>query len=721
MLRRAGRLCGAVVVVLLLLLVSSGLSSYLALQSSTHNLEGLQEDSCRSLWCHLLPAYRKGTLTEPAQQNKTPAASTPTTFFFTTNYASPYLGATVIEYPPTCQDAKAILSDKAENYMLCPCNTPRKQVVLQLIREVTVQRVELRNVEHFSSGVKRFALLGSRTYPTPEWSVLGHFTAENRRGRQSFTGLLPHSPVRFLKFQWVTSHGSEPWCTLTSLAVYGADTLDTLTAVDVSDASFTEDEVKEVDPQSHGGSTVPSVDKEEESGEARDADAQSRELWLMDQLAQMVAQQEGVVCTTNGSQTTPPQPDAAASAAAAAVAAAAAASAHRATLEQAWLACKASYAALVLEREAQRLPSTFFSPDACRADFYAYRFGQHWPNASMQQSVLTGRTPRTFPLPLSLLESRDERHRTVAYREEACMQGQSWLPPAYPCRAAFEAWKSASADAERALAVPPSPSSSVTPPVTSSTSPTTTTPTRKKTIKPPLLHAALRQVARYQGLSAQQIERKLDQERDAIHQLNRTQSALNTLAQSFSILQSNNRRLHERLQQTEAELGNLLQAHREMKDHQQNKGWLGSAGAAVLLSTASIVISLLCGLMASGVQPPLSRSLLQRRKAKRSGDNPLLPQNSPRGASQQRNAEDEDLGSWSLSRFGAYPLRIFASPRTSTTAAAVTHFDSSCSDDLLAVGSPTSAVLHNRLGLPTIVHEQPPAEDSTPAEGKRSE
>lgn len=145
------------------------------------------------------------------------------------NYASAFLGASVVSVEPSsCHGGSALISDSPDKYVLCPCAAPRKQFVVQLIRDVEVRTVVVRNAEHFSSGVRNFTLLGSRRYPTSTWELLGTFEAEPRRGRQSFA-VAPHSPARYVKLQWATSHGTEPWCTITSFQVYGIDVLETLT------------------------------------------------------------------------------------------------------------------------------------------------------------------------------------------------------------------------------------------------------------------------------------------------------------------------------------------------------------------------------------------------------------------------------------------------------------------------------------------------------------
>lgn len=146
----------------------------------------------------------------------------------TTNYAAQLLGATVVSVEPAvCNGGGALISDNADKYMICPCAALRKQFIVQLIRDVEVRLVMVQNVERFSGGVRGFTLLGSRRYPTDRWEVLGRFEAAHRRGRQYFE-VAPHSTVRYVKFQWTSSHGSEPWCTMTGFQVYGIDVLETL-------------------------------------------------------------------------------------------------------------------------------------------------------------------------------------------------------------------------------------------------------------------------------------------------------------------------------------------------------------------------------------------------------------------------------------------------------------------------------------------------------------
>lgn len=151
----------------------------------------------------------------------------------TTNYASAYLGAKIVDYHPEAKGVHNVLNEDRDKYMIIPCKAQRKQLTVQLSREVELSIVAVTNLEYFSSAVRNFTLLGSKHYPCLPpgcmWRVMGSFTAGFVRTPQRF--IIPKlPPIRFLRFQWVTHHGQEKSCTMTSLQAYGTDMLETLAA-----------------------------------------------------------------------------------------------------------------------------------------------------------------------------------------------------------------------------------------------------------------------------------------------------------------------------------------------------------------------------------------------------------------------------------------------------------------------------------------------------------
>ena len=68
-------------------------------------------------------------------------------------------------------------------------------------------------------------LSGSLTYPTETWIPLGNFTADNVKHAQRFN-LLEPKWVRYMRLQLASHYGSEFYCTLSFLEVYGVDAIE---------------------------------------------------------------------------------------------------------------------------------------------------------------------------------------------------------------------------------------------------------------------------------------------------------------------------------------------------------------------------------------------------------------------------------------------------------------------------------------------------------------
>uniref|UniRef100_M4BPN2 SUN domain-containing protein n=1 Tax=Hyaloperonospora arabidopsidis (strain Emoy2) TaxID=559515 RepID=M4BPN2_HYAAE len=165
------------------------------------------------------------------------------------NYASLDAGATILDAAPDTKSPTNVLVPDKDRYMLTPCSNARKWVVVSLSEDVSdaekrtlwvtvVERVSfplllcvillqvhadaiaVANYEKFSSPVKEFIVLGSVNYPTDTWLVLGNFTAEHSNGEQIFQ-LDAQQHVRYIKFRILSHYGSEYYCTLSQLRVFG--------------------------------------------------------------------------------------------------------------------------------------------------------------------------------------------------------------------------------------------------------------------------------------------------------------------------------------------------------------------------------------------------------------------------------------------------------------------------------------------------------------------
>ncbi|OIT20074.1 PREDICTED: SUN domain-containing ossification factor-like [Nicotiana attenuata] len=150
------------------------------------------------------------------------------------NYASASKGAKVLAYNKEAKGASNILSRDKDKYLRNPCSAEEKFVIIELSEETLVDTVEVANFEHHSSNLKGFELLGSPIYPTDTWIKVGNFTAANVRHAQRF--LLPEPKwVRYLKLNLLSHYGSEFYCTLSILEVYGVDAVEKMLEDFISD------------------------------------------------------------------------------------------------------------------------------------------------------------------------------------------------------------------------------------------------------------------------------------------------------------------------------------------------------------------------------------------------------------------------------------------------------------------------------------------------------
>lgn len=141
------------------------------------------------------------------------------------NYASDSKGAKVVAHNKEAKGASNILGKDHDKYLRNPCSVGGKFVVIELAEETLVDAVKIANFEHYSSNFKEFNMSGSLTYPTEIWYSLGSFVAANVKHTQSFK--LPEPKwVRYLKLNLLSHYGSEFYCTLSLVGVYGDDAIE---------------------------------------------------------------------------------------------------------------------------------------------------------------------------------------------------------------------------------------------------------------------------------------------------------------------------------------------------------------------------------------------------------------------------------------------------------------------------------------------------------------
>ncbi|KAG5047740.1 hypothetical protein JHK86_017146 [Glycine max] len=141
------------------------------------------------------------------------------------NYASASKGAKVLASNKEARGASDILSRNKDKYLRNPCSSEEKFVVIELSEETLVKTIEIANFEHHSSNFKEFELYGSLVYPTDAWIFLGNFTASNVKQAQRFV-LEEQKWMRYIKLNLQSHYGSEFYCTLSIVEVYGVDAIE---------------------------------------------------------------------------------------------------------------------------------------------------------------------------------------------------------------------------------------------------------------------------------------------------------------------------------------------------------------------------------------------------------------------------------------------------------------------------------------------------------------
>ncbi|XP_068666809.1 SUN domain-containing protein 5 [Aristolochia californica] len=141
------------------------------------------------------------------------------------NYAAASKGAKAVAYNKEAKGASNILGRDEDKYLRNPCSADGKFVVIELSEETLVDAVKIANLEHYSSNFKDLELLGSLSYPTEVWTSLGNFVAENVKHAQTFT-LKEPKWVRYLRLNLRSHYGSEFYCTLSFIEVYGVDAIE---------------------------------------------------------------------------------------------------------------------------------------------------------------------------------------------------------------------------------------------------------------------------------------------------------------------------------------------------------------------------------------------------------------------------------------------------------------------------------------------------------------
>ncbi|KAL2262378.1 hypothetical protein VTK26DRAFT_1511 [Humicola hyalothermophila] len=138
-------------------------------------------------------------------------------------------GATVKKTSPGAKNAKAILVENKDSYMLLECRSKNKFVIVELSDDILVDTIVLANFEFFSSMIRHFRVSASDRYPVKpdKWVDLGTFEARNSRDIQAFLVEHPQIYTKYIRIEFLTHYGNEFYCPVSLLRVHGTRMLDT--------------------------------------------------------------------------------------------------------------------------------------------------------------------------------------------------------------------------------------------------------------------------------------------------------------------------------------------------------------------------------------------------------------------------------------------------------------------------------------------------------------
>ncbi|KAE8538579.1 hypothetical protein D1P53_004940 [Cryptococcus gattii VGV] len=168
----------------------------------------------------------------PATDNK-PAPPPPQHSKY--NYASPDCSARIHSSSPLTQHAASLLHKSRDRYMLTPCRAAEHWVVVELCDEIRIDAIEIAVWEFFSGVVREVQVsVGGEDGDGEDevagrghlWKQVGSFIGKNVRGSQTFTLSQPTSFHRFIRLDFPSYYGSEYYCPVSSLKVYGMNQME---------------------------------------------------------------------------------------------------------------------------------------------------------------------------------------------------------------------------------------------------------------------------------------------------------------------------------------------------------------------------------------------------------------------------------------------------------------------------------------------------------------
>ncbi|KAI7772186.1 hypothetical protein LZL87_009349 [Fusarium oxysporum] len=140
------------------------------------------------------------------------------------SYSSFDAGATILKTSPGARNAKAILVENKDSYLLFECSAKEKWFIVELSDDVLIDTVVLANFEFFSSMIQTFTVSVSDRYPVKrdEWKQIGVFQAENSRAIQPF--LIENAQIfsKYVRIDYLSHYGKQYYCPVSLLRIHGS-------------------------------------------------------------------------------------------------------------------------------------------------------------------------------------------------------------------------------------------------------------------------------------------------------------------------------------------------------------------------------------------------------------------------------------------------------------------------------------------------------------------
>ncbi|KAI3639329.1 hypothetical protein MIR68_002859 [Amoeboaphelidium protococcarum] len=155
------------------------------------------------------------------------------------NYASFDCGAIIRQSDSSTQHATSILNaNNKDTYMLTVCSDQNEErfVTIELCQDILIDGVVIANLEFFSSMYSRINVYISDFYPPVQWTHLAVLDTVNNRDLQLFQIEESVMWAKYVKLQFVGHYGSEHYCPLTLVKVYGSTMMEDLRNFELSQA-----------------------------------------------------------------------------------------------------------------------------------------------------------------------------------------------------------------------------------------------------------------------------------------------------------------------------------------------------------------------------------------------------------------------------------------------------------------------------------------------------